>query len=271
MAQRKNRIVILSGPNVWNQSTCATIIESGLDVVGICMTQPQRTGVLLKFIRRLMKKRSLWRILGQIVGRVYYNMWNKRKDLEIRRQLFDEDKIASVIHEWERHGGKIYSTDNYSSEECLAWLESQKPDLFLVHTGGWVGKKVRKIPFRKIVIGGHPGLTPYYRGAHSAFWALYFGKPQDIGWSVFWLDEGVDTGDLVIQGRLKIEDGDSYRTLGWKGMIKQAQAQADAIIKDEAGVEIPRHPHLNIPPNTEFDVPTLAEYLRYRRRQKQVR
>jgi len=144
-------------------------------------------------------------------------------------------------------------------------------DIFIVHSGYWVGKRVREIPRKKAVIGGHPGLTPNYRGSHSAFWAIYKNRPEDVGCSVFWLDAGVDTGDLVTQERIPIEEGDSYFTLCWKGMVRIAEIQAQVACELDNGTPIPRTPHKEIPPDSEFDVPTLMEYIRYRLRQKQVR
>ena len=48
-----------------------------------------------------------------------------------------------------------------------------KPDILIVHTKSWVDKNIREIESVKYVIGGHPGITQFYRGAHSSFWAIY--------------------------------------------------------------------------------------------------
>jgi hypothetical protein len=267
----RNRIVVLSGPNVWNRNTCATLVQAGLDVVGICMLRPHPAGVPFRYIWRSIGRRGLWTVVGQVLGRVYYNAFNKRDDLKIRRTLFDEERIDAVLRSWEGDGGEVFLTENYSSPESLQWLRRLAPDVLVVHTGGWVGREVREIPSKRVVIGGHPGLTPQYRGAHSAFWAVYMGKPEDVGWSVFWIDKGVDTGDLIVQDVLEIEAGDSYVTLGWKGMLKEAEAQAMVLLSYDDGEAIPRRPHACIPPRSEFAVPTILEYLRYRTRQNRVR
>ena len=39
-------------------------------------------------------------------------------------------------------------------------------------------KNVIEISKEKIVIGSHPGLVPFYRGAHSAFWCIYDEEPE---------------------------------------------------------------------------------------------
>ena len=166
---------------------------------------------------------------------------------------------------------EIFYTNNYGNNDTLEWLKKLKPDIFVVHTMYWVGKKVRDIPLKKIVIGGHPGITPNYRGAHSAFWAVYDGT-YNIGCSIFWIDSGVDTGDLIEQSKIEFEEKtDSYFTLGYKGMIKQAYMQAKAILNYDNGISIPRKPHDKIPENSEFSVPTIFEYINYRLKQNIIR
>ena len=72
----------------------------------------------------------------------------------------------------------------------------------MVHSEGWVGKLIRNIPKDGIIIGGHPGITPVYRGAHSSFWAIYNQEENKIGYSIFHIDESVDAGDLIFQEKI---------------------------------------------------------------------
>lgn len=264
----KNRIAILCGPNLRHLSTCATIIKSNVLVVGICVCNQETAGLPIRYIWKSMKKKGVGKVFGQVLGRIYYNILNKKKDQIIHQKLYDEKEINNVINDW---NGDIHYTKSYSDPETLKWLENLNADIFVVHTGYWVGKKVRKLPKKKIVIGGHPGLTPKYRGSHSAFWAIYNGHPEDVGCSIFWLGSGVDTGDLINQEKIKIEDGDSFVTLGWKGMIREADMQAKVICEYEDGIDIPKLRHDAIPEDSYYDVPTLFEYLKYRKKQKVAR
>lgn len=60
-------------------------------------------------------------------------------------------------------------------------------------------------------------------------------------------------------------------TLGWKGMIKQAEMQAKVILEYDDGRKIPRIKHESIPENSCYDLPTLFEYLKYKKKQNLVR
>jgi methionyl-tRNA formyltransferase len=59
----------------------------------------------------------------------------------------------------------------------------------------------------------HAGLTPRYRGAHGAFWAVMEGRPDLAGVTVHVVDQGIDTGGIVEQAAIRIEPDDTPRTL----------------------------------------------------------
>jgi methionyl-tRNA formyltransferase len=264
----KNRIVILCGPKLHHQNTCATLIRSGLNVVGICMADQRTAGLPIDYLKKSAKKKGLWRTASRSLARVAYLALNKRQDELAYEQLYNRREIEEALRAFE---DRIHRTENYSSAETMAWLKERDADIFVVHTPYWVGKKVRELPRKGIVLGGHPGITPEYRGSHSAFWAIYKQKPEDVGCTVFLIDSGVDTGDVVVQERIPVTKGDSFMTLSWKGMIRIAQLQAQALNNLDQGHELPRRKINEIPPNSEFDNPTFGEFLRYRLRQQLVR
>lgn len=268
MSDQRNRIVVLCGPNLTHKRTCATFIAAGVNVVGICIADQRTAGLPLKHIWKTIRRHGLLITAGQILGRLYYNVLNKRKDEQVFCRLFKETEIDEVLGKW---NGERHFTREYGASDTLTWLKRLDPDVLVVHSSYWVGKRVRDMARKKVVIGGHPGLTPAYRGSHSAFWALSKGRPQDVGCSVFWLDAGLDAGDLIAQERLPIESGDSFVTLGWKGMIRLAEIQAQVLVRFDQGIEIPRAKHTQIPQGSEYHVPTLSEYAKYRRTQSAVR
>ena len=58
----------------------------------------------------------------------------------------------------------------------------------------------------------HFSLLPQYRGAAPIEWALMDGN-KITGVTVFWLDEGMDTGPIQVASRTAIEDDDDAITL----------------------------------------------------------
>ena len=168
-------------------------------------------------------------------------------------------------------GIREIETDSYSRPDTLAAIRDLDPDILVAHTKFIVGAKARMLA-PVAVIGGHPGITPWYRGAYSSFWALLHGRADLVGFTVFLLDDGIDTGPVLFQGQTPIVAGeDSHLTLDWKGTQRQSALQAEAIRRLDAGESVPLRPVGDVPADSYFVLPTLTDFLRYRRRQQLVR
>ena len=61
----------------------------------------------------------------------------------------------------------------------------------------------------------HMAPLPKYRGAHPENWALINGENQ-MGYTVHYLDEGIDTGDIIAQDSVSILDEDDILSLTFK-------------------------------------------------------
>lgn len=62
------------------------------------------------------------------------------------------------------------------------------------------------------IINSHPALLPAFPGAHAVRDALAAGA-TGTGCSIFWVDEGVDTGRMIAQVPVEILPGDDEPTL----------------------------------------------------------
>jgi len=60
-------------------------------------------------------------------------------------------------------------------------------------------------------VNTHPSLLPYNRGKHYNFWALVEQSP--FGVSLHFVDEGVDSGDIVVQQAIAYDWEDTGETL----------------------------------------------------------
>ncbi|MDQ2644674.1 MAG: phosphoribosylglycinamide formyltransferase, partial [Myxococcota bacterium] len=66
--------------------------------------------------------------------------------------------------------------------------------------------------FPQRVINIHPSLLPAFPGTHAIRDALAYGV-RVTGCTVHLVDEGVDTGPILDQRAVRVEDGDSEETL----------------------------------------------------------
>ena len=67
----------------------------------------------------------------------------------------------------------------------------------------------------------HLGLSPYYRGSGTNFWALVNDEPECLGATFMHIDVGIDTGKIIHQIRGRYCLGDNPHTVGNR-LIKDA-------------------------------------------------
>lgn len=65
----------------------------------------------------------------------------------------------------------------------------------------------------------HPALLPKYRGCSSLTWAMIRGE-KECGFTWHYIDSGCDTGNIIIQKRISIEDFDTQLTLYHRVMFE---------------------------------------------------
>uniref|UniRef100_A0A3Q0RRM3 10-formyltetrahydrofolate dehydrogenase n=1 Tax=Amphilophus citrinellus TaxID=61819 RepID=A0A3Q0RRM3_AMPCI len=80
----------------------------------------------------------------------------------------------------------------------------------------------------------HPSILPLHRGASAINWTLIHGDKK-AGFTVFWADDGLDTGPILLQRECDVEPNDTVDTLynrflfpeGIKAMVESVQLIAD--------------------------------------------
>ncbi len=89
-------------------------------------------------------------------------------------------------------------------------------------------------------INVHGGLLPHYRGANVLNWVLVNGE-RETGVTLHYMDEGIDTGDIIIQKKIPIGLLDTAFTL--RGKLHRAGCELLSELWSllEAGAPIPCH------------------------------
>lgn len=58
----------------------------------------------------------------------------------------------------------------------------------------------------------HPSLLPKYRGRYSTAHTIFNGEKY-AGTTVHWMDKGIDSGPIIMQKKVKIEESDTAKSL----------------------------------------------------------
>lgn len=115
---------------------------------------------------------------------------------------------------------------------AMAALAALKPDLLVVVAyGAILSKPLLAIP-KLGAINLHASLLPRYRGASPIQAALLDGQAE-TGASTMWMDEGLDTGDVIATRALAIESSETAGELS----ARLADAGAALLVETIAAVE----------------------------------
>lgn len=113
-------------------------------------------------------------------------------------------KCVSAI--FRKHGIPVIRLDkNINSQDSIKKITEFGPDLLV----SIAGNQIFKAPLRELAPKGcinlHTSLLPEYRGLMPSFWTLKNGEKY-TGVSVFFVNEGIDAGPIVVQKKIEIGD-----------------------------------------------------------------
>jgi formyltetrahydrofolate dehydrogenase len=90
--------------------------------------------------------------------------------------------------------------------------KNYKPDLnVLPFCTQFIPAEIQNYPKHQTIIY-HPSILPAHRGASAISWTLINGD-EEAGLSIFWADDGLDTGPILLQRKCKVEENDTLNSL----------------------------------------------------------
>ncbi len=109
------------------------------------------------------------------------------------------------------NGIPVIQPKDLSDDDFIEHLIDLDADLFVVVAFKILPKEVFDIPTYG-AFNLHASLLPNYRGAAPIQWALINGE-EETGITTFFLNEKVDTGNIILQKRILIREDDDYGSL----------------------------------------------------------
>ena len=106
----------------------------------------------------------------------------------------------------------VHQPRKIRAPESVALIEELAPDCIVVAAYGQIiPKSILDVP-PKGIINIHGSLLPAYRGAAPVQWAMVRGE-KETGITTMLMDEGLDTGAILLQKTIPIEPEDTGATL----------------------------------------------------------
>ncbi|MBF0118022.1 MAG: hypothetical protein HQK79_04250 [Desulfobacterales bacterium] len=125
-----------------------------------------------------------------------------------------------------RHGGtrsyivpeifeRLIDVFDINQKGIAEYLKALDPDLFISFGVGMIKPHIFNIP-RWGTINVHRGISHEYRGLDSDLWAIWQKRFDLIGITVHYVNEALDTGDILAQETILIEPDDEIFHLRYK-------------------------------------------------------
>lgn len=121
----------------------------------------------------------------------------------------------------------VLQPTNLKSEEFLEQLRELNPNLQVVVAFRMLPEVVWKLP-EYGTFNLHASLLPQYRGAAPINWAIINGE-ANTGVSTFFIDEKIDTGEMILQRPVAIEPEDNAGSLHDRLMATGAQLVVETL------------------------------------------
>jgi methionyl-tRNA formyltransferase len=123
---------------------------------------------------------------------------------------------------------KLLQPKNLKSEEFLSNLKALKANLQIVVAFRMLPKVVWKMPAYG-TFNLHASLLPDYRGAAPIHWAIINGE-EKTGVTTFFIDEKIDTGNIILQKEITIHDHEIVGELHDRLMNLGANLVSDTVL-----------------------------------------
>lgn len=109
-------------------------------------------------------------------------------------------------------GLEVYQPADINSEESFSRISSLEPDFIVVAAYGQILKKrILELP-KYNCLNIHASLLPKYRGAAPINWAIANGEDK-TGITIMNMEEGLDTGAMILKSEIPINWEDDSETL----------------------------------------------------------
>jgi len=144
-------------------------------------------------------------------------------------KLQESDVKKSAV----KHGIKVMQPVDLKSPEFIDELNSLGTNLIVVVAFRKMPEEVWGLP-KFGTFNLHGSILPNYRGAAPLNWAVINGE-KETGVTTFFLDEKIDTGELIDHAKINIEDNDTVGDIHDQLMDVGAQLVLKTVQRIEKG------------------------------------
>jgi len=148
------------------------------------------------------------------MGKPLLDHINKTPGVELSALAYNSDKSGIVPTNSEVHA---FNIKDIHSDANLNLLKSLSIDLIVNFNSLEIFlPQLLSIP-RIGSVNFHPGPLPEYAGLYVYQWAILNGE-EEFGATIHWMEEKIDSGNILSEERFPVSDGDTGLTLYFKAL-----------------------------------------------------
>jgi len=119
--------------------------------------------------------------------------------------LTNNFKITKPLYLWLKQKDKVIL---YDKKLTLNYLNKLNPDLIISYNYKFIIKK--DIIDKYSIVNLHISYLPYNRGANPNIWSFLDNTPKGV--TIHFIDEGIDTGDIIAQKKVVLDKNMTLKT-----------------------------------------------------------
>jgi len=179
------------------------------DIIGLAIPKGDRL-TLSKGKSKYSYILSLFLIMGfyHFTKNTVISLWHKLRKLLHRLRLSADPTLLGYA---KKKGIPVFAIKTPNSKSFREQLVLLKPDIIINQSQSIIKKELLSIPSIG-VINRHNALLPKNRGRLTPFWVVY-RKEKETGVSIHFVNEGIDSGPIIVQEKYTVSPGDTFNTL----------------------------------------------------------
>ena len=200
MEEGKILAITAGGPYPW---VVINALAERFGPVTVLQEQPEPKA---RFLKRRAARLGYINTAGQFATMMVSRL-SKTVARQREQQIIRDNSLATGP----LPGQKIISVESANDDACLDIIATENPDVVFLAGCRMLSRntlRAIKVP----VVNYHAGINPKYRGMLGGYWACLNDDLENFGTTVHLVDEGVDTGAVLYQARMRPSRLDSIAT-----------------------------------------------------------
>jgi methionyl-tRNA formyltransferase len=132
-------------------------------------------------------------------------------------------------------GDRVVYVRTVNGADAIQAMTALEPDV-IVQAGAGILRPGLFKTARLGTVNLHHGIAPLIRGMSSIYWALWEKRPDWLGATIHWIDEGIDTGEVLAYAPIApVAPGEGYPALFAQATQKGVDQLVKTLTRLEAG------------------------------------